>query len=156
MTRRGPASGGHTICRVSNPEHVARANIEYPDSDNRVDIALGSFAAPKLNQWAKEVSSFVEAGRLVYLPQRLAWVNSRGDFQNSYFTMHPSWSTWTSPKVTVAKNDTVLPEASGLCEIDKYSHLIFDFGIPFLQGISLDMLYRVMEDEQDALGLTQK
>ena len=127
------------------------------NEEGKYAITLGSFNAELLANWARDAQPFIEAGRLVYLPQRLVTVHVKNpEFPSwawypDHVETYPSWSGWASEKVDSADADLLLPEGSAFNLLNEHCRRVFDVAIPFLVNLPLRTLYSVMEDEGDSI-----
>jgi hypothetical protein len=133
-------------------------NLDWPDPDQRPGFpAYFSFRDETILRWLEEARPFVEDGRLIYLPER-GFITLSVDHKSMEPWILADDRPWRAVMDVVhgkrSEATTLFSPSDGA--VDQVSEEVFKVTLPFLDRIPLDLLYKVMRDEDDTLSRFRK
>lgn len=113
------------------------------------------FDNEQIKKWFKEAENFVSDGRLIYLPSKQQLIydldKEKKKFINFRPSLDPRWSFLDALSTTKEIDSHLLSFLDHKLICQKEYFEILNISLPFIEGISLKLLHKIMNDEYDSL-----
>lgn len=122
-----------------------------------VTRALAAFDDTTIDKWRTDAQSFINDGRLVYLPERCMYEatvtpgSARPAYKVTKLSSNRSWTLASAVSDCKRESSTPLLSQTDLNIADSRGRVI-SLAVPFLDRIPLKLLYQCLRDESDTLA----